>query len=78
MTCLHLLGRRGFGLLLSVLLLQGDPASPLAQDNVGNGSLTIRDGSWDNVLASARANPYIFRLSSSVPSRSMAASLILI
>lgn len=54
MTCLHLLGRRGFGLLLSVLLLQGDPASPLAQDNVGNGSLTIRDGSWDNVYALQR------------------------
>ena len=51
MTCMHLLQGRGLGLLLSALLLLGDPAVAGAQDKVGNGSLIISDGRWDSVYA---------------------------
>ena len=51
MTSLHLSRGCGFSLLLSALLLLGNPAAPRAQDNVGSGSLTIHDGIWDSVYA---------------------------
>ena len=51
MTCRHLFQGRGFGLLVSALLLLGNPSAPEAQDKVGNGSLTISDGSWGSVYA---------------------------
>lgn len=51
MTCMHLLQGRGLGLLLSALLLLGDPAVAGAQDKVGDGSLIISDGRWDSVYA---------------------------
>ena len=54
MTSLHLSRGCGFSLLLSALLLLGNPAAPRAQDNVGSGSLTIHDGIWDSVYALQR------------------------
>ena len=54
MTSLHLSRGCGFSLLLSALLLLGNPAAPRAQDNVGSGSLTIHDGIWDSVYSLQR------------------------